>query len=163
MDRRLTLTPPRAECKLHNPGSGFNADALPPDRARRRHAAAGMALRNNRAGQFPPFDPASGLLRLGRYAAATVFGGLPLYAAGVARTALAALLAGALSTLPRPHRGAILLLLLLIQAAALAGMMTRPETMQPQQRTARAAATLAGTTGLVLVRTATTVSASWAR
>jgi hypothetical protein len=39
-----------------------------------------LAQRDSRAGQFPPFHLGDGLLRLGKYAAAGVAGGLPLYA-----------------------------------------------------------------------------------
>ena len=63
----------------------------------------------------------------------------------------AALAAAALATLRPAGRDAALLLVLAIDAVSLAGMMTRPETMQPQQATAQAAAALAGPDGLVLV------------
>ena len=160
----------------------------------------------SRAGQFPPFHLFDALRLLARYAAANLFGGLPLYlplpersvaAATLATLALACaaliaarwrhitrsaaarlflaiaaaappagllvlgllfhntpielrylafatpfmalLLAGALASLPRPPRCAAAALLLAVQAAALAGLMTRPETMQPARATAAAA------------------------
>jgi hypothetical protein len=167
-----------------------------------------LAQRQGREGQFSPFDAAVAALRLAQYLAASVFGGLPLYVNGAARTAvasaLAALLAGLIAltirywrriatpelrtllamaaaappigllllgvmfdttpielrylayttpfvglllaatfaALPR-HRGHLLYgLLLTIQAAAVVGLLTRPETMQPARETAAAAASL---------------------
>ena len=47
----------------------------------------------SRQGQFPPFAIAPSLLRLAEYQVASVFGGLPLYADGVGRTGVAAMLA----------------------------------------------------------------------
>ncbi|HEY2616188.1 MAG TPA: hypothetical protein VGI78_02515, partial [Acetobacteraceae bacterium] len=47
-----------------------------------------LAQRDSRAGQFAPFEPVSALTRLGQYAAANVFGGLPLYVDGAARTSV---------------------------------------------------------------------------
>jgi hypothetical protein len=55
----------------------------------------------------------------------------------------ATLLAGALASLPRRVRRTILPLILLMQAASIAGLLTRPETMQPARATAAAAAGLA--------------------
>ncbi|HVC61923.1 MAG TPA: glycosyltransferase family 39 protein [Acetobacteraceae bacterium] len=158
--------------------------------------------RNARAGQFPPFHLLGALQRLARYAAANLFGGLPLYVGAAAQQAVAGavagltlacaalvaarwrhiarpaaasgllaaaaappigllllglvfdntpielrylvfatpfaalLLAGALASLPRVPRRAAIALLLTVQAAALAGLMTRPETMQPARATA---------------------------
>jgi hypothetical protein len=51
-----------------------------------------LAQRGSRAGQFPPFEWGAGLARLGQYAAASVLGGLPLYA-GAWRPVAAVLLA----------------------------------------------------------------------
>ena len=176
-----------------------------------------VAQRGSRTSQFPPFHFFDALQRLARYAAATLFGGLPLYvsppaqpvaAAAVATLALATvalvavrwrhvarapaarrslaaaaaappigllvlglvfhntpielrylafstpfaalLLAGALASLPRLPRRAAIVLLLTVQAAALAGLMTRPETMQPARATAAAVAHIAQG-GLVLL------------
>ncbi len=44
-----------------------------------------LVQRQSRDGQFPPFDVASAVPRLGKYLVAAVFGGLPLYADGGAR------------------------------------------------------------------------------
>jgi 4-amino-4-deoxy-L-arabinose transferase-like glycosyltransferase len=175
-----------------------------------------LAQRASRPEQFAPFEPMAATLRLARYAAASLFGGLPLYAGAAAPAVAAALaalglalaaalawhwrrlatpetralpalaslappagllflgfvfdttpielrylafalpflallLAGLAAALaPRP-RALLLGVLLPVQAAALWGLATRPETMQPQQATARAAAAAAGPAGLVLV------------
>jgi hypothetical protein len=177
-----------------------------------------LAQRGSRPGQFPPFALLPNLEVLGRYMAANILGGLPLYAApglrpfvavalgavfvvllvlvvwrwrhigrGQARLALACaaaappagllalglvfdnspielrylgfsapfaalLLAGALSATPRLSglRPAAIGILVGIQAASIAGLMLRPETMQPARATARAAAALAGS-GTVLL------------
>jgi hypothetical protein len=176
-----------------------------------------LAQRGSRAGQFPPFHLLDALQRLARYAAANLFGGLPLYVSASSQPAVAAalavlavgcaaliaarwrriarspaarrllaaaaaappvgllalglvfhntpielrylafatpfvalLLAGALASLPRYPRRAVLAVLLAVQAAALAGLMTRPETMQPARATAAAANRLAEG-GLVLL------------
>jgi hypothetical protein len=177
-----------------------------------------LAQRGSRSGQFPPFALLPDLEVLGRYMAANILGGLPLYAApglrplvavalgavfvvllvlvawrwghigrGQARLALvcaaaappagllalglvfdnspielrylgfstpfaALLLAGALSATPRRSglRAAAIGILVGIQAASIAGLMLRPETMQPARATARAAAALAGP-GIVLL------------
>ena len=167
-----------------------------------------LAQRQNRPGQFPPFDALSSLTRVGQYLAANLLGGLPLYFDDTARRvttiamalviasvialtvwqwrriaspasrqlfAMAAtappigllllgvafdntpielrylafatpfiglLLAGAFATLPRRTRRVACGLLLMIQTAALGGLMIRPETMQPARRTAVAAAAL---------------------
>lgn len=176
-----------------------------------------LAQRGNRVGQFPPFRLLPSLARLGKYASANVFGGLPLYvgrvpglllggvlvlalltlfalitlrwrriAGGEMRVLLvmaalatpigllllgfvfnntpielryiafatpffAVLLAGAFASLPHPAGVAALLALLCVQALSLAGLMTRPETMQPQAQAAREARTLATDGSLVLV------------
>ncbi len=60
------------------------------------------------------------------------------------------LLAGALASLPRYKRHAAIAVLLTMQAAAVAGLMTRAETMQPAGATAAAARQLAGD-GIVLL------------
>jgi hypothetical protein len=56
-----------------------------------------LAQRHSRAGQFAPFSAASAALRVARYFAANVLGGLPLYVSGLAShivtSALAVLLA----------------------------------------------------------------------
>ena len=176
-----------------------------------------LAQRTSRAGQFPPFQAGAAVVRLARYAAANLFGGLPLYvpagaqaaatgafallalataaliavrwrgiaaSAGARRLLLAAalappagllalgavfrntpielrylafatpfaalLVAGALGTFPAPPRRAAIAVLAAIQAASLAGLMTRAETMQPARATAAAAARLAGG-GIVLL------------
>jgi len=162
-----------------------------------------VVQRNARTGQFPPFHWLTSLVRLARYMAATVFGGLPLYAGGSARAlvsatlasvllmlaalivrqwrsawlplALAAgappagllalgfifdntpielrylafaspfialLLAGAIGSLPARVRHAAAGAVLLVQAAGIGGLLTRPETMQPARITAAAAAQL---------------------
>jgi hypothetical protein len=176
-----------------------------------------LAQRDSRTGQFPPFHIFPSLVRLGRYAAANVFGGLPLYLEGLARTVLgvalsalwaglvvliavrwrrlgspgprallgmaaiapamglillglvfdntpielrylafavpffAVLLAAAIASVPRQAAVALSLLVLGIQAASLLGMITRPETMQPQRAIEREAARFADDDGLVLV------------
>ncbi len=176
-----------------------------------------IAQRSSRTGQFPPFHLVPSLVRLGKYSAANIFGGLPLYAGHLggillggilvlamfallllialrwsrigtgrarlllAMTAvatpvgllllgfvfnntpielryvafatpfLALLLAGSLASLPGRAGYAVLAAVLCIQAAALLGMMTRPETMQPQAQTARSAARLERAGALVLV------------
>jgi uncharacterized membrane protein len=168
-----------------------------------------LAQRQSRLGQFTPFEPMSALALLGRYAAANVFGGLPLYVDGIARASVTAasalLLVGIIALVIRrwrhigtpemrlplamaavaPPAGLLLLgaafdntpielrylafttpfigLLLagalprgirygvlVIQAIALLGLMTRPETMQPARATAIAAASLVGD-GVVLL------------
>ncbi len=62
----------------------------------------------------------------------------------------ALLLAGANGSLPRPVARPIAIAVLSVQALALAGLMVRPETMQPAQATARATAAAVGD-GIVLV------------
>ncbi len=47
-----------------------------------------LAQRGSRAGQFVPFGPIHATMRLGQYAAANLFGGLPRYVDGVARTSV---------------------------------------------------------------------------
>ena len=51
-----------------------------------------LAQRGSRAGQFPPFELGSSLARLARYFGANLFGGLPLYVAGIASSAVSAVL-----------------------------------------------------------------------
>ena len=168
-----------------------------------------LAQRRSRAGQFASFQPISAIGRLVKYAAANLFGGLPLYVDGIARTAVTAavvvlLVALAALTIRHRHRIAtpeIRLLLVMVvaalpiglmllglafdntpielrylafatpftalllaaalpplarhtvlavQAIALLGLMTRPETMQPARATAIAAASLARN-GVVLL------------
>lgn len=159
-----------------------------------------LAQRGSRDGQFPPFALGPGLLRLARYMAADLFGGLPLYAGAagpavaVAAAALCAALVWAVARRwnPAPDRmllamcvaappiglialgfvfgntpielrylafsapfAALLLAgaglarplfatVLTVQAASIAGLLTRPETMQPQARAAHDAAPFAG-------------------
>ena len=176
-----------------------------------------IAQRSSRTGQFPPFHLLPSLVRLGKYSAANIFGGLPLYAGhlggillggllvlamfallllialrwsrigvGQARLLLAMaavatpvgllllgfvfnntpielryvafatpflalLLAGSLASLPPRAGHGVLAAVLCVQAVALLGMMTRPETMQPQAQTARSAARLEQPGALVLV------------
>jgi hypothetical protein len=91
--------------------------------------------------------PAGGLLLLG-----ALFNTTPIelryLAFGVPFIGL--LLAGATTSLPRS--GVVLSGLLLgIQAVSLAGMLTRPETMQPQGRAAQEASLLAGSDGVIVV------------
>jgi hypothetical protein len=168
-----------------------------------------LAQRESRAGQFVRFEPVAALTRLAQYCAANLFGGLPLYVDGVARTAVAVavvvLLAGLAAFIVRrwrhiatpdtrlllamaaaaPPAGLLLLgvafdntpielrylafatpfiglllaaalprwmrhAVLAVQAMALVGLATRPETMQPARATAIAAASLAGD-GVVLL------------
>jgi hypothetical protein len=178
-----------------------------------------VAQRDSRPGQFPPFHLTDGLVRLGKYGAASIAGGLPLYvpdalaapvsgatalilaAAGLlivarwrfiaspaARALLggaviatpagllllglafdntpielrylafatpyaALLLAGALASLPRAVAAACGTSVLALQAAAIAGLLVRPETMQPMRDAAREAARLDhGQTVLLLPR-----------
>ncbi len=176
-----------------------------------------LAQRASRVGQFPPFALLPSLMRLGKYASANVFGGLPLYLGHVGGLILGALLvlaliglvgliglrwrgiggaatrsllllatlatptgllalgfvfdntpielryiafatpffaillAGAFASLPSRVGLAGLLVLLCVQALSLAGLMGRPETMQPQAQAARAALRLAAGDALVLV------------
>lgn len=49
-----------------------------------------LAQRGSRPDQFEPFDPSGALVLLGQFNAANLFGGLPLYATGSLRIALAA-------------------------------------------------------------------------
>ena len=175
-----------------------------------------LAQRQSREGQFAPFDAMSATMRLARYGAANVVGGLPLYVGGPAGQIVAValallllalagltiwrwreignsaarwllimaaaappvgllvlgvtfrstpielrylafavpfialLLAGAVASLPRRPRHAVCGLVLAVQALSLAGMMTRPETMQPARAAATAAAALASD-GVVLL------------
>jgi hypothetical protein len=206
----LLLTRPRDWPRWVAAGVGF-ACILPLD------LFFFLAQRGSRVGQFPPFKLLPSLVRLGKYASANIFGGLPLYLGHFAgmvlgavlvlalvglvalvalrwrriasppmRTLLlmatlatpigllllgfvfnntpielryiafstpffAALLAGTFATLP--HRTGIVAIsaLLCVQALSLLGMMTRPETMQPQAQAARAARGLAADGSLVLV------------
>ncbi len=177
-----------------------------------------LAQRGSRVGQFPPFRLLPSLVRLGKYGAANVFGGLPLYVGPLAGQLIGAvlvlLLAGLVVlvairwrriatqdgrwllllsllatpvgllalgfvfnntpielrylafTLPflvvllavtfaslRPPVGtALLAAMLCIQLVSIAGMMTMPQTMQPQAQAAQAARRLAtGRNTLVLV------------
>ncbi len=177
-----------------------------------------LAQRASRIGQFPPFSLLPSLMRLGKYASANVFGGLPLYLGHLAGLILGALLvlallgligliglrwrrigtaetrallllatlgtpagllllgfafnntpielryiafatpffalllAGAFASMTARAGFAGLLVLLCVQALSLAGLMSRPETMQPQAQAARAARQLAGARdALVLV------------
>ena len=52
-----------------------------------------LAQRQSRTGQFTPYEAISAVARLAQYAAATLFGGLPLYVVGTLRTAVTAALA----------------------------------------------------------------------
>ena len=92
--------------------------------------------------------PPVGLLLLG-----FVFDNTPIELRYLAYAApfLALLLAGALATLPPARGAAVLVLVLAVQAAALAGLARMPQTMQPQAAATREAAALAGPDGLVLV------------
>ncbi|WP_237216911.1 hypothetical protein [Falsiroseomonas oryziterrae] len=56
-----------------------------------------MAQRGSRPDQFDAFDPIGALVLLGQFNAANLFGGLPLYAEGLARPVLAAALAALLA------------------------------------------------------------------
>ncbi len=117
--------------------------------------AALVALRWRRIGRPAPrmllvmgaAAPPLGLLLLG-----AVFGTTPIELRYLcfATPFLALLLAGAIGTLPRagPVLGAVVVA---VQVLALAGMLTRPETMQPARAAARAASTLAGPNGIVLL------------
>ncbi len=58
-----------------------------------------LAQRGSRTGQFPPFLLLPSLIRLAQYGTAAVFGGLPLYVEGVARTAVGAAVVGWLGVL----------------------------------------------------------------
>ncbi len=170
-----------------------------------------LAQRQSRVAQFAPFDPLAASIRLARYSVASVFGGLPLYADGIGRTAVSvaiSLLAVGVAAIAVRHRHRIaapstrlllvmaavappigLLLLgvvfdntpielrylafatpfiglllagalprgmrcavLAVQAIALLGLMTRPETMQPARATAMAAAALVGDGVVMLPR-----------
>jgi hypothetical protein len=61
------------------------------------------------------------------------------------------LVAGALATFPPGLVVPVFAVLLVVQGASLAGMMLRPETMQPQAAATREVTALAGPDGLVLV------------
>jgi hypothetical protein len=167
-----------------------------------------LAQRGTRTGQFPPFELLPSLIRLGRYGAANLTGGLPLYAPETAQSLIAAGLAlallvvagmvalrwrnfgmshfylalaalappvgllalgcvfdntpielrylsfstpfiGLLVAAARPSR-LVLAAILTVQAASLAGLIMRPETMQPATATALAAAELAGEGAVML-------------
>ena len=207
----LLLTRPRDWTRWLAAGIGF-ACILPLD------LFFFLAQRGSRVGQFPPFRLLPSLVRLGKYASANIFGGLPLYLGHVGGVVLGAvlvlalaglvvlialrwrrvtsppmrllllmatvatpvgllllgfvfnntpielryiafatpffaiLLAGTFATLPGRAGVAVLSALLCVQALSLLGMMTRPETMQPQAQAARAARGLATANGsLVLV------------
>jgi len=90
----------------------------------------------------------SGLLLLG-----IVFDNTPIelryLAFGVPYVGL--LLAGALASLKRPARRAAVAAVLTVQAAAIAGLLLRPETQQPMQEAAREAAAQAGPRTVVLL------------
>lgn len=58
-----------------------------------------LAQRDSRSGQFPPFLLLPSLIRLAQYGTAAVFGGLPLYVDGIARSVVGAAVAGWLATL----------------------------------------------------------------
>ncbi|GAB0118267.1 hypothetical protein [Acidisoma sp. 7E03] len=92
---------------------------------------------------------ASGPLGLGVLALASRSVPVEIRYLAFALPPFALLLAGALARLPWPGTG--LALLLAVQSAAIAGLMFRPETMQPERAAARAAAQAAGDTGLVLL------------
>jgi hypothetical protein len=178
-----------------------------------------LAQRDSRPGQFPPFHLTDGLVTLGKFGAASVAGGLPLYvpanlaapvsgaivlvlcAAGLliaarwrfiaspaARALLggaviatpagllllglafdntpialrylafampyaALLLAGALASLSRAGAAICGSSVLALQAAAIVGLLVRPETMQPMRDAAREASRLdPGQTVLLLPR-----------
>jgi len=64
---------------------------------------------------------------------------------------LALLLAASMASLPGAWRRPVLAAMLMVQAASIAGLMTRPETMQPEGAAARAAFRAVGNTGLVLL------------
>jgi len=64
---------------------------------------------------------------------------------------IALLLAASLAGLGRPWPKLVLASVLTVQAASIAGLMTRPETMQPEGAAARAAFRAVGDTGLVLL------------
>jgi hypothetical protein len=55
-----------------------------------------LAQKDSRTGQFDPFSPLPALLRLARFNAANLFGGLPLYVEGAAAIAVSAALAALL-------------------------------------------------------------------
>jgi hypothetical protein len=171
-----------------------------------------LAQRDSRPGQFPPFDFGDGIARLGKYAVASVAGGLPLYVPAPLETAAAAaaaaviaalallivfrwqrigtpparaLLAGCVAATPAgllalglifdntpielrylafatPYAALLLagtladlrwptVALLTLQAAAIAGLLLRPETMQPMRDAAREAAALADMQAVALL------------
>lgn len=169
-----------------------------------------LPQRASRAGQFPAFDLLPALSRVAQYMAATIFGGLPLYAGGarpLISAALAALILILLAVSWRPliarpliawpllalcaaappagllalgsvfnnipielrylafatpfmalllaaalaGRPRLYALVLVLQAASIVGLATRPETMQPQSAATLAAARYVGTAGLVLL------------
>lgn len=58
-----------------------------------------LAQRGSRVGQFPPFRLGASLMRLAAYATANLFGGLPLYVSGAARTVVGGLLGAAMLAL----------------------------------------------------------------
>ena len=92
--------------------------------------------------------PVAGLLALGLAFDSTP---IELRYLAFATPFLGLLLAGALATLPRRPARAIGAVVLSVQALALAGLLTRAETMQPAREAAAAAARLAGPGGVVLV------------
>jgi hypothetical protein len=110
-----------------------------------RHIGNAPAARWSLAGAA--IAPPVGLLALGM-----VFDNTPIELRYLAFAVpfVALLLAGALASLPHRLCRAALALLLTVQAAAVAGLMTRQETMQPARATAIAASHLAEN-GLVLL------------
>jgi hypothetical protein len=64
---------------------------------------------------------------------------------------LALLLAASIDSLAAPWRRRIAASVLIVQSAAIVGLMTRPETMQPEGSSARLAFRAVGNTGLVLL------------
>ncbi|MEI7711581.1 MAG: hypothetical protein WCI94_09125 [Rhodospirillales bacterium] len=154
--------------------------------------------RGSRAGQFPPFELITALLRIARYSAANLIGGLPLYMPANTQNVVATILSIGLVALAvsvlcrwrgspsiaaaalapplgllalgfvfdntpielrylsfatpfvallvagsRPRLG-VLVVVFAVQAASLAGMIIRPETMQPARAAAAAAVTANG-------------------
>ena len=194
----LTRTDLRASRAARTPAFCMSIGFLPPVLL-----AAWFFLhqRGSRPGQFPPFELVPALLRISRYSAANLIGGLPLYMPANTQTVVGAILtiglvALAVSVLRRwggspsiaaaamaPPLGLlalgfvfdntpielrylsfatpfvallvagsrprlrVLAIVCAVQAASLAGMILRPETMQP----ARAAAAATPDGGIVLI------------
>ena len=97
---------------------------------------------------FGAVAPPAGLLALGMLFNTTP---IELRYLAFATPFVGILLAAVIVDLPRRAGGVVLGLVLAVQATSIIGLITRPETMQPQAAAARGAVQLAGPDGLVLL------------